>query len=200
MKMIQQKILSLVILVLFISACGSGKNETNEAMTALNGMKDIVSSAGDISERQNELKEMQPLTKDQVLQWAPESVLGLPKKESTERYLEKDKYGYSGYNTYYKGQDKSIQLEVFDGAGSTIYSRYAGMLSTDAMIQERENYYEKNVERDGVMVNEWYDSKRNDCSLFFIVDDRFVVNIKGSGFSPDEIWNNLSEFKLDELN
>jgi len=163
-------------------------------------VKDIVSNAGNVAERQEELKSMEPLTEQDFMNWAPDEIMGLNKKESTEKYLPFDKYRYSGYAAAYKGDDKTIRLEVYDAAGSTIYSRYAGMLSTDAMSQERENYYEKNVERDGVMVYEWHDSKRNDCSLMFISSDRFVITIKGEGYSPDEVWENIDEFDLDELN
>ena len=194
------KILYAIFAMALITACGGKKSTESSEGSVLEGVQDIVSNAEDIAERQAALKDMQPLGEQDFLSWAPNTFMSLPKKESTEKYLPMDKYGYSGYNTYYKGEDKSIQLEVFDGAGSSIYSRYAGMLSTDAMSQERENYYEKNVERDGTMVYEWYDSKRNDCAMMFIVSDRFVVNITGSGFPPDQIWENIGEFNLDKLN
>lgn len=184
---------------LLFTSCGGSSNEASEGMKALEGVKDIVSNADNVAERQKELSEMEPMSKEGFLQWAPESVLGLPKEESTEKHLPYDEYRYSGYFTVYSNNDKTIRFEIFDGAGSMIYSRYAGMLSTDALSQERENYYEKNIERDGIMVNEWHNSERNDCGLMFIVEDRFVVSIKGEGFSPDEIWKNLEDFKLSEL-
>jgi len=193
-------LLSFTIAITFLAACGGGTKDAKEGMKALESVTDVVSNAGNVAERQEELKSMEPLTEQEFMNWAPDEIMGLKKKESTEKYLPFDTYRYSGYATSYKGEDKTIRLEVFDGAGSTIYSRYAGMLSTDAMSQERENYYEKNVERDGTMVYEWHDSKRNDCSLMFISDDRFVVTIKGEGYSPDEIWSNIEDFKLTNLN
>jgi len=197
---IHYQILLASLFALLTSSCGGSSKEAKDGMKVLEGVKDIVSNAENMSERQEELKSIEPLNEDDYFNWAPDEVMSLPIKESTERHLPFDKYRYSGYAASYKGNDKSVRLEVFDCAGSTIYSRYAGMLSTNAMSQERENYYEKNVERDGTIVYEWYDSKRNDCNLMFITNDRFVVTIKGEGFSPDEIWENIDDFNLDDLN
>ena len=191
--------LGFLFMLTLLSSCGGDSKEAQKGMKALQGIKDIASNAGNVDEQQKALEEMSPLSGDDFLEWAPASVIGLPKKQSTEKVLAFEKYNYSGYNTYYKENGKSIQLEVFDGAGSNVYRRYASMLSTDAMNQERENYYEKNIERDGMMVNEWYDSKNNASGLLFIIQDRFVVSIKADGFSPDEVWDNLEDFKLDEL-
>lgn len=100
----------------------------------------------------------------------------------------------------YEDDDRRLEVTIIDGGGFPIASIADAGWSMVEVDKEDRNGYERTTTIDGYRAFEKYNSKWEEGELAILIDDRFVVSIKGKGIDEDDLRRALNRLDLvDEL-
>ncbi len=142
-----------------------------------------------------------PMTPAEFEAWVPQSIFRLPLTESGPNdHSDIPEQGIVAY--YDNDTGRNIELRINDMTGELENTRIAFEMIIGKERNNRDygSHYRKAVEHDGYVADETHDINKRYTFLRFIHGDRYLVDIKANGFTPDELWSNLNEFQLNKLN
>ena len=199
------KKLIMATAVLLLVAC-SKEEKVKEEKTG--GLSDLVSTAKnygkvsssmqDVTKNMESLKNIQPLTNDELKAALPETILGLKRKE-----LSVGDNSMMNLSTaegkYANDENKRIKVEIIDGAGETGSAMVSIMIMSLNVNKEKttESGFEKSIEINGVksIVSEDKNGEKIQSKIQTVLKNRYLVTLSADGFSYEEL-----KTALDELN
>lgn len=194
----------LLLSVLLVMGCKESKNEASKKVVQgdiLSETTSIIQNANDHMNQVDKLKNMTPMSKEEYHSWLPQSILGLPLSMSSAN--DHTEIPEQGIMAVYKSGTKDMELRITDFAGeqASLLMVFDNSIGKERHNREEKTHYKKAVEKQGYVANELYDfgGTRKYTFLRFIHDDRYLVSVKANGFSPDELWDGLNEFNLNNL-
>ena len=200
-----KKYVLTTLCVVFLFSCGKD-NPVSQKVNELKETKDAVSnlskSAKEIQSMQGDLeklKEIVPLTNDELKAWLPDEVLGMPRKSF--KAGETGFMNVSSISASYSNDDKSkvFSITVYDGAGEMGAIVTAGfrMLIAQDFEEEDENGFKRTSKKDGKKIIEQY--KNGNSEIQLMEGERFFLEAKGKNMDIDETWKAIEALKLNKL-
>ncbi|HHX32484.1 MAG TPA: hypothetical protein GX712_07830 [Bacteroidales bacterium] len=192
-------------------SCGGNKSSEgdngdsmsiSEAVGGLKNLNKVGEAAKDWEKVQERLAVETPRTNDEIKAMFPEEVGGM--KRSSFTVGEAQMMGVnSGQATYSDDGGKSVSVSIMDGAGETGASMVAMYAITLAMEteQQTESGYTKTTKFNGsraTVSENTYDDWVN-SEITTLVSDRYIVSLKGSDLSLNELEKVYSEIDLKSL-
>ena len=160
----------------------------------------IISNAKEIQEESAKLKEVTPLTNEELKTWLPEKVADLSRTGF--------KVGKTGYMNVasiegtYKAEDgRELRVEIMDGAGEIGSALMVGMGAANKMEveEEDERKHLQTITKNGVKAKQTYYKKRDDTELQFIYSGRFMVIVRAKDTKPEKTWELVEKLNLESL-
>jgi hypothetical protein len=179
-------------------------DKISESGKAVKGFSKLASAAENTVEQMNRLSEIEPVTQSSLKSWLPENIDNYKRTYySTGEMAAAGVISLKSKFTNQVENDKVVQIEVTDGAGSGMGGMYISGLQRNLDLgieEETENSYKKVVERKGLKALEEQNDGAKKSSLEFIKNDRFYVKLEGKNVSAEELWNIADKLKIDRLN
>lgn len=191
--------------VLLLVACSKEEKVQKEES---GGLSDLISSTKDYSKMSSsmeevtknieKLKNVEPLTNDQLKAFLPEQLLGLKRTELSVGDNSMMNLS-TAESKYSDGDKKEIKLEIIDGAGETGSAMVSIMIMGLNVNKEKttESGFEKSTEINGVksIVSEDKNGDKIQSKIQTVLKNRYLVTLSADGFSYEEL-----KTALDELN
>ena len=178
----------------------------------------MARNAMKIQEDMIRLKNETPLTNDELKEWLPETLNGLPHKsfeigsQEGGRDVRSVKASYvtpnqSEWISKGTGGDernpmlKWVRVEVTDGAGEAGSTVLAPMIFMTSMDFETEdaNKHEKTVVVDGIRAQQTYTKRNKRTSIIFVYEGRFGISVTSYQINPEETWEIIKLLNLKAL-
>ena len=100
----------------------------------------------------------------------------------------------------YEDDDRRLEISIVDGGSFPIANIAQAGWSMVDVDKEDKNGYERTTTIDGQKAFEKYNEKWEEGELAILIDDRFIVSIKGKGINEDDLQRALKRLDLvDEL-
>ena len=195
------KKLMITAAALLIVACSKEEKVTEEKT---GGLSDLVSTAKtygkvgssmqDVTKNIENLKNITPLTNDELKAVLPEILLGLKRKE-----LSVGDNAMMNLSTaeakYADDAGKRVKVEIVDGAGETGSTMVSIMMMGLNVNKEKttEFGFEKSTEINGVksIVSERKEGENINSEIQTVLKDRYLVTLKADGFSYEQLKSAL---------
>lgn len=199
--MFKFKHLLLGIGMLAFFSCGSTGKKVKETTSSLSSLKKMAKEAKNSEKNYKDLANATPLTNDQIKAWMPEELDNLRRDSYTVGGA--GMLGMSSLNATYANEDKSkrIEFQLIDGAdsiGAGMITMFRMTLAAD-MEQETQSEVQKTVTKNGRKAFVVYQKDKSSCSIKFIENNRFYIDLEGKNLSIDELWDVVGELKLNKL-
>lgn len=214
----QWKVMPVLLgLGLLVASCGNSKSSEGgeDAKEKEAGISDVVkgvSNLGNLSDGAKKLEDLQaklksekPLSSEELKAFLPESLDGLKRTS----YSVGSMYGaevVSGEATYTVDNQKEIKVNIIDGAGETA-SAIVGLAQMGFMV-DSEKITDTEIEKTGEFEGKrakTTDSKGVEGStaksseISYLEKDRYLITLRGNGYSLDELKGFLTKLNLSAL-
>ena len=170
------------------------------------GLSDLVSTAKnyskinstmqDVGKNIENLKNLTPLTNDELKTVLPEELLGLKRRELSVG--DNAMMNLSTAEAKYADDEKTkrIKVEIVDGAGETGSAMVSIMMMGLNVNKEKttEFGFEKSTEINGVksIVSERKEGENINSEIQTVLKNRYLVTLKADGFSYEQLKSALS--------
>lgn len=196
------KKLMIVAAALMLVTC-SKEEKVKEEKTG--GLSDLVSTAKtygkmgssmqDVTKNIENLKNIPPLTNDELKAVLPEILLGLKRKELSVG--DNAMMNLSTAEAKYSDDDGNrVKVEIVDGAGETGSAMVSIMMMGLNVNKEKttEFGFEKSTEINGVksIVSERKEGENINSEIQTVLKNRYLVTLKADGFSYEQLKSALS--------
>lgn len=197
-----KKTLLLICCFAFLMSCDNPvSKKIKETKENVKNTTNAVKELKKIGEEMETLRDVEPLTNEELKNWLPDEVDGMKRiafKAGQGSYLQ-----IAMIEATYANEDKSrkFKIEVMDGAGETGAAATAGvrMLFSQEFEEEDEYKYRKTVTKNGLKAIEEYRKNNNKSDIQLFYDNRFFVKATGTNMDVDETWDAIEELDIDEL-
>ena len=203
-----KKIIIAIVALLFV-ACSKEEKVKEEQSGGLSDMITSEKASGkvsstmeDVSKNIENLKNIPPMTNEELKSVFPENLLGLKRKE-----LSVGDNAMMNISTaeaiYTDDNNKRIKVEIIDGAGetgSTMVSIMMTGLNSDT-DKTTETGFEKSTEINGVksIVSENKDGERINSQIQTKKKNRYLLTLYANGFTFNELQKVLTELNSSAL-
>lgn len=204
------KKLMMAAAVLMLVAC-SKEEKVKEEKTG--SLSDLVSTAKnyskinstmqDVGKNIENLKNLTPLTNDELKTVLPEELLGLKRRELSVG--DNAMMNLSTAEAKYANDDKTkrIKVEIVDGAGETGSAMVSIMMMGLNVNKEKttEFGFEKSTEINGAkaIISEKKSGESIDSKIQMITKNRYLVTFTADGLTYDELKNAIGELNNSAL-
>ncbi|MCS4227828.1 hypothetical protein [Sphingobacterium sp. BIGb0165] len=215
----QLSVMSLLLgAAILITSCGNsneskdGAGDDNETSTGISdvvkgvsNLDNLTDGAKKMEELQTKLKSEKPLSSDELKAFLPESLDGLKRTS----YSAGSMYGVSvvsGDATYTVDDQKDIKISIIDGAGETA-SAIVSLAQMGFMV-DSENITDTEVEKTGdfegkrakTMDNKGVEgSTPKSSEISYLEKDRYLITLRGNGYSLDELKAFMGKLNVNAL-
>ncbi|GAA0884040.1 hypothetical protein [Sphingobacterium siyangense] len=214
----QWKVMPVLLgLGFLVASCGNSKSSEGgeDAKEKEAGISDVVkgvSNLGNLSDGAKKLEDLQaklksekPLSSEELKAFLPESLDGLKRTS----YSGGSMYGaevVSGEATYTVDNQKEIKVNIIDGAGETA-SAIVGLAQMGFMV-DSEKITDTEIEKTGEFEGKrakTTDSKgvegstEKSSEISYLEKDRYLITLRGNGYSLDELKGFLAKLNLSAL-
>lgn len=203
------KKLILGAIALTLVSCSKSEMNTEEKS---GGLSDVVSnvknysklttSAEGLSKNIETLKQLTPLTNEELKAILPEELLGLKRRE-----LSVGDNAMMAISTaeakYSDGENKSIKVEIMDGAGETGSAMVSILMMSLNMNKEKttESGYEKTSDINGnkAIITENNNGSSLTSKIQTVAKNRYLISLDGNDIAFDDLKKALDELNLSAL-
>ncbi|QOW09670.1 hypothetical protein Q73A0000_04465 [Kaistella flava (ex Peng et al. 2021)] len=203
------KKLMMTTAILMLVACSKEEKVKNEKTGSLSDLvssaKDyskVSSSMQDVTKNIENLKNIPPLTNDELKAVLPEQLLGLKRKELSVG--DNAMMNLSTAEAKYSDEaNKRIKVEIIDGAGETGSAMVSIMIMGLNVNKEKttETGFEKSTEINGAksIISENKSGDRITSKIETVLKNRYLLTVSADGFSYDELQKVLGELNTSAL-
>lgn len=198
-----KKSLFLMVVLVFFVGCKDNpvSKKIKEAKQNVSNTNSAIEELNDMQEDIEELKEITPLTNDELKAWLPDEINGM--KRISYKAGQTSFMKIASIEASYANEDKSktFKVQVIDGAGEMGAAATAGMrmLFSQDFEEETETQVKRTIKKNGVKAIEEYSKDRNNCTIQFMQDDRFYINASGRNMDLDETWKAIDDLDVQNL-
>lgn len=194
----------LPVTIIFMLSCSNNREKgkisikdekgKTTATFDLKSIEEIAKAAEKSEDKAEELKKLTPLTSDQLKAMMPEELMGIKRTGVGASSIS----GASSGTASYKSEDgKELRLIIYDCAGEAGAGIYSLRYLTLWSIQfEDENGYQKTVDFNGQKAIENYVKAREEYSIAFLSNDRFLVTVEGDKTGLDMVKQAANSLNL----
>ena len=177
------------------------ESTTISGTTSIKNMDKNAERTKMIKKRRAELEKLTPIDEAKFKSWAPET-LGDLKRTSMEFKTSPVKGEVNYWN---EGNGKTVEINIFDGAGDDGSFRFGGEANYTGL--EKEGFEEKIGgaevyqvrKRAGEYSGEHYYQSDNSSKISTIVEDRYIISASGNKMSTDELWKYIESMNFKDL-
>lgn len=210
---------TFVFAIFSLSSCGSDKsasdnkdpqeepfreddidiNIESEGDVDLSGLKESID---ELEDKLNEMKKeggKETVDFRDLKEMMPKRIAGMDRTEHSGEKAGAFGFNIATANAIYEDGDQRLEVSIVDVGG--IGSAVASMASWSNLEVDREskNGYERTITIDGHKAYEKYDSKREEGETNLLIDDRFIVSIKGRNVSERDMTKARKAIDIDDL-
>ncbi len=200
------KILIAVACIAVLLSCKKKSEEEPGILDTIEGfsnLKKIADEAEKIEDITEKLIATPAISKEKLKNILPESLEGFKRTEFIiGNQLLPD---ITSADATYKKDDQEIKLSIMDGAGETASALINLVrLQLAADFERNDDYgYEKTITLQGEKAIEKVEkdsySNTENSELVMIINDRFLVSLKGENISINKLKNSFTQLDLAEL-
>ena len=200
----------MAIAVLMLVACSKEEKVKTEKsggfsdlVSTAKNYKNINSSMQDVTKNIENLKNIPPLTNEELKAVLPEQLLGLKRRELSVG--DNAMMNLSTAEAKYADDDKSkkIKVEIIDGAGETGSAMVSIMMMGLNINKEKttETGFEKSTEINGAksIISENKSGDEIESKIQTVLKNRYLVTLSADGFSYEELKTALGELNSSAL-
>lgn len=189
--------------ILSISCKKETRDKIAETTNDVKNVSSVVSNVQSLQEKAAKLRELTPLTNDELKAWLPESLRKMERKS-----YRVGKAGYTNissimgtYANTSAESNETFKVEVIDGAGEmgSMVMMSMGMVGNMEVEEEDEHKHLQTVEKKGFKARQLYYKKRNNTEVQFVYDDRFAIKVNATNMDVDKTWALLDDLNLKKL-
>jgi len=212
--MITQRLTFLLLLVaaLSLTACGGSSNESSDtdateessASSDSDGESNEPKSVADaMNEAQKALQES-GTTKEvvnfrELKKLLPEDMMGMERTEFSGEKAGAFGFNMSNAQAQYEEGDKRIEVNIVDVAGVSAAMMSMASWATVEVDRESDEGYERTTTIDGHKAFEKYNTSRKSGELNLIVNERFIVSLKGRNIEEGDLRDALDKLSIKKL-
>ncbi|MBW2938547.1 hypothetical protein KXJ69_10540 [Aureisphaera sp. CAU 1614] len=195
--------LFLIVALLFFVGCKDNpvSKKIKEAKQNVSNTNSAIEELNDMQEDIEELKEISPLTNDELKAWLPDEINGM--KRTSFKAGQTSFMKIASIEASYSNEDKSktFKIQIIDGAGEMGAAATAGMrmLFSQDFEEETETQVKRSIKKKGVKAIEEYRKDGSNCTIQFMQDDRFYINASGRNMDLDETWKAIDDLDVQNL-
>lgn len=175
-----------------------GQELSKNPIAAMGQIQDAVEKAAKAAKESQEMKAVDPVHFSKLIELLPKAPAGFtadgdPRGETTNAMGFKVSTAEQGYSA----EGKSLQVKLTDGAFNA--PLYAFVTMASQFARESTEGYEKGVTYDGSPGVEKWRKDGGDAELTVVVGKRFLVQVEGSGITPEvvrQVWSSVDRAKL----
>ena len=200
----------MAIAVLMLVACSKEEKVKTEKsggfsdlVSTAKNYKNINSSMQDVTKNIENLKNIPPLTNEELKAVLPEQLLGLKRRELSVG--DNAMMNLSTAEAKYADDDKikKIKVEIIDGAGETGSAMVSIMMMGLNINKEKttETGFEKSTEINGAksIISENKSGDEIESKIQTVLKNRYLVTLSADGFSYEELKTALGELNSSAL-
>jgi len=202
------KNLLMSILALSLLSCSKNETKTEEKSGGLSELvsnaktySKVSSSVNNISKNIETLKNLTPLTNEELKKVLPETLMGLKRVELSVG--DASMMNLVSAEAKYKDENKRIELQIMDGAGETGSAMVSILMMGINVDKEKitETGFEKSAEINGMkaIVSEDKNGENTNSKIQMIAKNRYLLTLTGTGISYEELKNALGEINMSQL-
>lgn len=172
----------------------------NSGITSIKNMDKSPERQQMVKKRRKELENLATIDQAKFESWVPETLGDL--KRTSVAFKLKPVLGEISFMNAANG--KNIELSIFDGAGMDGAFRFAH--ETNYTGLEKEGFEETTDleiyrvnKRAGEFSGEFYFKFDNSSKIITIIEDRYIISVKGSKMNPDELWKYVENLNFKAL-
>ncbi len=201
---------NLLMSVLALSLISCSKNETkteeksgglSELVSNAKNYSKVSSSVNNMTKNIETLKNLTPLTNEELKKVLPETLLGLKRVELSVG--DASMMNLVSAEAKYKDENKRIELQIMDGAGETGSAMVSILMMGINVDKEKitETGYEKSAEINGMkaIVSEDKNGESINSKIQMIAKNRYLMTLTGTGVSYEELKSALGEINMSGL-
>ena len=201
---------NLLMSVLALSLISCSKNETkteeksgglSELVSNAKNYSKVSSSVNNMTKNIETLKNLTPLTNEELKKVLPETLLGLKRVELSVG--DASMMNLVSAEAKYKEENKRIELQIMDGAGETGSAMVSILMMGINVDKEKitETGFEKSAEINGMkaIVSEDKNGESINSKIQMIAKNRYLVTLTGTGVSYEELKSALGEINMSGL-
>ena len=184
----------LLFCAMTLAACDNGKtitrtekNEDGTTTTTSVDLSSMATHADDITQKMEALKNLTPLSLDELKALLPEEINGVKRS----RFNANSAMGFAMAEAEYQQDDETeLRLAVYDCAGEAGSGIFGMSYWTKMSMQsESDDGYTKTVSFNGDKAVETYQKGNNESSLTYVVNDRLLVTLTGHNMDASTLKN-----------
>jgi hypothetical protein len=192
-----------ILLALPLAFMGCGKSEEKGTLDKLKDMAENMQTAAEEMEKtmSEEREPVPPVNFRVLLNYLPESVEGLTRREPSAETASIGEWQYSQAKANYYDPDghARVDIEIFDYAHiGMLYAPYT-MLIKMKLNKEGTSGYERSAEIAGFPAYESWSINSERAEANVLVGDRFIVKITTNGLPEGAARNVLGKMNLKKL-
>lgn len=201
---------NLLMSVLALSLISCSKNETkteeksgglSELVSNAKNYSKVSSSVNNMTKNIETLKNLTPLTNEELKKVLPETLLGLKRVELSVG--DASMMNLVSAEAKYKDENKRIELQIMDGAGETGSAMVSILMMGINVDKEKitETGFEKSAEINGMkaIVSEDKNGESINSKIQMIAKNRYLMTLTGTGVSYEELKSALGEINMSGL-
>ena len=215
---LRRHLLAATCLLIISTFClGQVRENPEQAQPDLSDINSMIENIQNMQNFGSSLKGLEPLTNEQLKGWFPESLNGLARisidlgsgtmpnvttAQATYNTTDQPEFiSPDGHADELNKMNKTIRVEVMDGAGPTGSQMIASMSMMSSMNFEKEDEreHQKFVEVNGIRAQEKFNKQTIRTELNFVHKDRFMIAITATHMDPEECWEHVGLLALDNL-
>ena len=211
----KKSILILSILAVYLlNSCSSNeqkeerqkeaiKEEINDNLSeAKEDIDDAFKNIGEAFEglkKKHNIEDKEPVNFREIKKILPESLAGFDLEKSEGQTSGAMGFKISTVKAEYEDGDGSFDLEIIDVAGiGALVTGMAAWANFD-VDKESDDGYERTTTINGYKAYEKYNQRRERGEINLLIEDRFIISLKGRGVSERQLRQALDDIDIRKL-
>lgn len=174
-------------------------NDLNEAKEDLNDAFGNLGEAIEGLKKKHNIESKDPVNFRDLKKALPKSLAGIDFEESEGQTSGILGFKISTVEAIYKEDDTEFEVKVVDVAGVGKLVKNMADWSEFEVDKESKNGYERTTEIDGHPALEKYNERREEGETSILVNNRFIITIKGDGVSERQMRNAVDDINIRKL-
>jgi len=175
------------------------KGNLGEAKEDLNNAFKNVGEALKNLKEKNNIDDKEPVNFREMKEILPRKLSGMKMEDSEGQTTGVLGFKISNVKAIYQEDNSELEVKIIDVAGvGKLLTQSAAWTKLD-IDKESKDGYERTTTIDGYKAYEKYDGRRQKGQIAMLVDDRFVVDIRGKNVTEQQLKDAMEDINLRKL-